>query len=68
MVYAIAIDVDHVKLSKNRRSPDGLRSLWKQVESAGYLPRPTFIVSSGTGLHLYYVLETPIPCFPNFVR
>lgn len=29
------------------------------------LPLPTFIVSSGTGLHLYYVFKEPIDLFPN---
>lgn len=28
-------------------------------------PVPTFIVSSGTGVHLYYVFEEPIDLFPN---
>lgn len=29
------------------------------------LPQPTFIVMSGTGLHLYYVFDKPIALFPN---
>lgn len=29
------------------------------------LPNPTFIVMSGTGLHLYYVFDKPIDLFPN---
>jgi len=29
------------------------------------LPQPTFIVMSGTGLHLYYVFKEPIDLFPN---
>lgn len=29
------------------------------------LPLPTFIVMSGTGLHLYYVFDEPIALFPN---
>ncbi len=29
---------------------------------AGTLPRPTMVVDSGRGLHLYYVLERSIPC------
>lgn len=29
---------------------------------AGALPRPTMVVDSGRGLHLYYVLERSIPC------
>lgn len=29
------------------------------------LPQPTFIVMSGTGLHIYYVFEDPIDLYPN---
>jgi hypothetical protein len=29
------------------------------------LPRPTFLVSSGSGLHLYYVFNEPIDLYPN---
>ncbi len=29
------------------------------------LPQPTFIVMSGTGLHIYYVFDEPIALFPN---
>ena len=29
------------------------------------LPQATFVVNSGTGLHLYYVLEEPIPMYPH---
>lgn len=31
----------------------------------GNLPTPTFIVVSGTGVHVYYVFKEPIPLFPN---
>lgn len=29
------------------------------------LPMPTFLVSSGTGLHIYYVFDKPIDLYPN---
>lgn len=29
------------------------------------LPQPTFLVMSGTGLHIYYVFDEPIELFPN---
>ena len=32
------------------------------------VPRPTYIVSSGTGIHLYYVFKQAIPMFPNIVK
>lgn len=37
------------------------------VESGAYrsIPRPTYTVLSGTGIHLYYVFEEPIALYPN---
>ena len=29
------------------------------------LPKATFVVNSGTGLHLYYVLDKPVPMYPQ---
>ena len=29
------------------------------------LPAPTFLVASGTGVHLWYVLDEPVDLFPN---
>lgn len=29
------------------------------------LPKPTFLVLSGTGVHVYYVLDEPIDLYPN---
>ncbi len=29
------------------------------------LPMPTFVVSSGSGLHIYYIFKEPIDLFPN---
>ena len=28
------------------------------------LPQATFVVTSGTGLHLNYVLKEPVPMYP----
>ncbi len=62
MLFAIAVDVDKVRIEKGRAV--GLESLWlKHIESVERIPKPTYIVSSGTGLHLYYVLEKPIPLY-----
>lgn len=32
------------------------------------LPKPTYLVSSGTGIHIYYVFQKPIPLFRNIVE
>lgn len=66
-VYAIAVDVDHLK-EKDGKSI-GMAALWERhIESVGRLPKPTFIVSSGTGIHLYFVLSRPISLFPETAR
>ncbi len=68
MLYAIAIDVDRIRTEPDSRTgvPEGMRDLWHQISKVKYLPKPTYIVSSGTGIHLYYVLENPIPLFPDY--
>ena len=67
ILYAVAVDVDRIKMDKDTKTghPAGMRDLWHQITAAHYIPRPTYIVSSGTGIHLYYVLETPLHLFPN---
>lgn len=48
---------------------DELRNLlYRCGEPAGYIrtmPMPTYLVASGTGLHVYYVLEDPLDLFPS---
>lgn len=64
MLYAIAVDVDKVRIERGRAV--GLESLWERhIIEKKRIPKPTYIVSSGTGLHLYYVLEHPLPLFYN---
>ena len=65
-LYAIAIDVDDI-IYKGEK-PQGLYNMFSQIERAEFLPRPTMMVSSGTGLHLYYVFEQAIPLFPNIAK
>ena len=67
-LYALAIDLDGVDTEKN------WDFLMEQIENGHNmlsfvwgLPKPTYIVSSGTGLHLYYVFNEPIPLFKNIV-
>lgn len=67
IMYAMAIDLDSLQI-KEDGTPVGLTDLFHQFNKAKYLPKPTFIVSSGTGLHLYYVFEKPIRLFPHVVE
>lgn len=66
-LYAIAIDLDRVRVVDGE--PIGLMNLWNgHIELEDRIPKPTYIVSSGTGLHLYYVLEKPIPLFQSIAK
>lgn len=66
-LYALTIDLDGL-IIKNGDDPTGLKTLFHQIENIERIPMPTYIVSSGTGLHLYYVFEKPIMLFPNVVK
>ncbi len=42
-----------------------MRRLDKDPKIPRSLPRPTYVVLSGSGLHIYYVFKEPIDLFPN---
>lgn len=60
-MYAIAIDLDGIT------EKHYLTDLFYQMKNE-VLPQPTYTVFSGSGIHLYYQLEKPIPCFKNVVK
>ena len=60
-MYAIAIDLDGIT------EEHYLADLFFQMKN-GFIPQPTYTVFSGTGIHLYYQLEEPLPCFKNIVK
>lgn len=63
LMYALVVELD------NLIEEDGLERLINQwSERVYWIPRPTYTVASGTGLHLYYLFEKPIPLFPNVVK
>jgi hypothetical protein len=71
LLYALAIDMDGIDTKEN------LVVFQNQIEKCDYfsknkvywgIPKPTYIVSSGTGMHLYYVFKKPIPLFSNVVK
>lgn len=61
-MYAFAIEIDGL-LFKNGK-PDGFNDLIHQM-NIGFLPKANYIVASGNGLHLYYLLDKPLTLFPN---
>lgn len=68
-MYALAIDLDGMTERKHwdffmeqiNRGHEMLQFVWG-------LPRPTYLVSSGSGIHMYYVFKQPIPMFKNIVE
>ena len=57
-IRAFIVDMDNVYAGTLLAA---LRAEWRTA-NAEAIPMPTYIVNSGTGLHLYYVLDTPLPC------
>lgn len=60
-IYAMAIDLDGITREQN------IIDLFHQI-NIDYLPKPTYTVASGQGLHLYYVFNKPIPAFKNIAK
>lgn len=68
-MYALAIDLDGIETLKQwqffmeqvERGHEMLSFVWG-------LPKPTYLVSSGVGIHIYYVFEKPVPMFRNIVE
>lgn len=59
-LYAMCIEIDYI------HPKNGISELvysWKRDFKP--IPKPTYIVCSGTGLHIYYVFERPIPLWKN---
>lgn len=57
-MFAMIIDLDRVDGSKLNNFLNGA------FEVDAY-PIPNYVVLSGSGVHLYYVFEEPIPLYPN---
>lgn len=72
-IHALAIDVDGITKEKHLSNLlwfiDGLESKSGiKKKGAKLVPKPTYIVFSGTGLHYYYVFKRPIPLYENVVE
>lgn len=62
-LYAVVIDLDGLKVRGGE--PKGLEALLAMSGKEGGLPQPTYVVASGTGLHLYFMLEEPYLMLPD---
>lgn len=69
-LYALAFDLDGIqtRIKDGEEWPYGLANFFHQVDDMMIMPKPTYVVSSGTGVHLYYVFERPVPMFENIVE
>lgn len=56
--YGLCIDLDDVGV-------DNIKDLLYQMETK-WLPHATYIVNSGTGIHVVYLFDNPIPAFPKY--
>lgn len=62
LLYALTLDIDYV----NSNNLDHLLTERFDLEPRyGTLPVPTYTVNTGHGIHLYYVLEKPVPMYPD---
>ncbi len=62
-LHALCIEIDGIQEEK------GIDELFYCFRRENWpIPRPTYIVCSGNGLHLYWVFERPIPLFKNIFQ
>ena len=58
-LFAVVVDLDYVHVQQ-------LKNLLKQF-NRGVQLTPTYLVSSGRGIHLYYFLDEPVPMYKHVV-
>lgn len=61
-MYALIFDLDMVGL---KELLNFLKRTKFKPDQYGSYPPPTYIVASGGGIHLYYVLDEPVDLYPN---
>lgn len=67
-LFSITFDLDGIKIDDSS-NPIGLMNLIHQMESENnLLPKATYIVCSGNGLHLYYLLDNPLHLYSNNMK
>ena len=68
IMYALGVELDNLRVTEKGQQL-GLENLIdRYAEKAHWIPKPTFIVASGNGVHLYYQFEKPLVLFPNTIQ
>ena len=68
IMYALGVELDNLRVTPEGQQL-GLENLIDRYsDRAHYLPKPTFVVASGNGVHLYYQFEKPLVLFPNTIQ
>ena len=69
-LYALVIELDNLQTkdiedenNTKRTTQTGLANLLKQCSNDNVFLAPSYIVCSGTGLHLYWLLDKPMPLY-----
>ncbi len=57
-IFGFVFDLDNVGV-------DQIKDLLFEMENK-ILPQATYVVNSGTGLHVVYLFETPVPALPQY--
>jgi hypothetical protein len=60
-LFAMVLDIDYVGISQ-------LKNKMKQIGNGARTMPPNYIVNSSRGIHLYYLLKEPIPCYEYMVK
>ena len=60
-MYALVLDLDNLQANKT----NGLELLFDYYIIQNRLPLPNYVVSSGHGIHLYFLFDKPIPLYKN---
>lgn len=61
-INALTIDLDGIETETN------LKELFYQFNEISLHPKPTYIVASGNGVHLYYVFASPVACYAQNMK
>lgn len=68
VMYALGVELDNLRVTPDGQQI-GLENLIdRYADKAHWIPKPTFVVASGTGVHLYYQFEKPLVLFPNTIQ